>query len=66
MAFTAMFVDGDGACVMARRYGGNTLPLGDAFQVNTHWEDDQKNASVASNADGRFVVAWESRCQESG
>lgn len=66
VSFTALFQDGDGACVMARRYGGNTLALGDAFQVNTYWENDQENSSVASNAEGRFVVAWESRCQESG
>ncbi|MEO1209782.1 MAG: cadherin domain-containing protein, partial [Cyanobacteria bacterium J06638_20] len=53
--------DADGQGVYARLYdsAGNALPLGE-FQVNTTTDDDQKNAVVAMDADGDFVIVWES------
>lgn len=66
VAWTGLYVDGDGAGVLARRLGSGGVTLGAVFAVNTNWENDQKNPSVASAGDGRFVIAWESKCQESG
>ena len=36
-------------------------PLGDQFQVNTYTTDSQDKPIVAADADGNFVVVWESR-----
>ncbi|MDH3595074.1 MAG: FG-GAP-like repeat-containing protein [Rhodospirillales bacterium] len=35
-------------------------PMGDEFQVNTTTVDDQGNPTTAMDADGDFVVAWQS------
>jgi cysteine-rich repeat protein len=66
VTWTGLFVDGDGAGVLGRMFGAGRQPLDDGFVVNTYWEDDQKESSVASAPDGRFLIAWESKCQESG
>jgi subtilisin-like proprotein convertase family protein len=47
--------------VYARRFRGNGGgALGAEFQVNTYATDDQQRSRVAMDADGDFVVAWES------
>ncbi len=51
--------DGDGGGVFAQRYNADGTPLGDEFQVNTHWEGSQGYTSVAMNDSGQFVVAWQ-------
>ena len=56
--------DGDGAGVFLRMYDRNGAPLTGEVQVNTFTEGDQKNASVAMDADGDFVVVWESQFQD--
>lgn len=66
VTWTGYYDDGDGAGVLARMYEPDRQPAGDLFVVNTFWENDQQLPSVASSPDGRFVVAWESKCQESG
>jgi len=38
--------------------------VGDEFQVNTWTSGDQKNPGVAMDADGDFVIAWQSRGQD--
>lgn len=37
------------------------VPQGVEFQVNTRTANDQRNPSIATDADGNFVVVWESR-----
>jgi hypothetical protein len=51
--------DGDLMGVYARRADSNgQLVDTEPFQVNTAWEGDQEDASVAVADDGRFVIAW--------
>lgn len=51
--------------VFARRFDGNGNPLDSSeFQVNTFTTNDQGDPSVAMDADGDFVVAWESNGQD--
>jgi len=54
--------DSDG--VLLRRYAADGTPLGDAEVVNSHTAGAQRYPSVASFADGRFLVAWESLGQD--
>ncbi|MEM6784506.1 MAG: hypothetical protein AAF624_12320, partial [Bacteroidota bacterium] len=62
--------DGSGRGVYAQRYDAvapstlSEVPSGDEFQVNTETSSDQREPAVASNADGDFVVAWQSRGQD--
>jgi hypothetical protein len=46
--------------IFAQRYDANGNPIGGEFQVNTTAEDWQENADVAMDADGDFVVVWQS------
>ncbi len=49
--------------VFARRYGKDMLPLPvrpNEFRVNTFIQGNQQNPRVAMDADGDFIVAWES------
>ncbi len=46
--------------VQARRYASNGVPVGDEFRVNTYTTIYQAKASVAMDADGDFVVVWNS------
>lgn len=52
--------DTDGYSVQGQRYDSTGSPLGGQFQVNSYTTDDQDYPSVASDADGNFVVVWES------
>jgi subtilisin-like proprotein convertase family protein len=49
--------------VFARRYSGSA-PLGNEFQVNTYGQGDQQMSRVAMDADGDFVIAWQSDGQD--
>ncbi|NLE36993.1 MAG: S1 family peptidase, partial [Pirellulaceae bacterium] len=51
----------NGAGVYARRYDRNDNPIGDEFRVNNLTAGDQKNASIAMDADGDFIVVWEAK-----
>ena len=50
--------------IYARRYDADGLPQGAAFLVNTCTTDWQANPSVAMDADGGFVVVWDSDWQD--
>ncbi|MHB8898085.1 MAG: trypsin-like serine protease, partial [Thermoguttaceae bacterium] len=50
--------DADG--VYARRYDSGTNPLSEAFQVNTSTAGEQQFSRAAMDADGDFVITWES------
>ena len=46
--------------VFAQRFGTEGTPLGSEFHVNTYTTDKQRFPSIAMDADGSFVVVWES------
>jgi hypothetical protein len=56
--------DGDGYGVFGQLFLASGLQYGDQFQVNVYTTGNQGQPVVASDADGNFVVAWESRGQD--
>ncbi|MGL5094410.1 MAG: putative Ig domain-containing protein, partial [Planctomycetia bacterium] len=56
--------DGGGYGVYAKRYAADGLPQGTEFPVNTFTTGDQAQPNVAMDADGDFVVAWQSNRQD--
>jgi uncharacterized protein (DUF3084 family) len=52
--------DGSSNGVYAQRYDSSGTALGSEFRVNTNTEFDQGTPSIAMDADGDFVIAWES------
>ena len=56
--------DGSGFGVSGRRFDANGTPLGDAFDVNTTIPGNQSNPDVVMDANGNFVVTWESADQD--
>lgn len=50
--------------VRARLFNADGVALGPAFQVNSTTGDLQRQASVARNERGQFVVVWRSREQD--
>jgi hypothetical protein len=59
-SFGSSGTDQDGYSVQGQRYASDGSAQGTEFQVNTYTTLFQRNASVAANADGDFVVVWES------
>ncbi len=58
--------DGNFSGVYARRYNSAGVPQGAEFRVNTFTNLSQEFPSVAVDADGDFVVAWQSYQDGSG
>jgi hypothetical protein len=56
--------DGDGRGIYARLYDASGAPVGDEFLVNTHTSAYQTNPAVATDADGDFVIVWQSQGQD--
>ncbi|MBT4520861.1 MAG: hypothetical protein HOC23_12725 [Halieaceae bacterium] len=52
--------DGPDYGVYGQRYNAAAVPQGPEFQVNTYTTGHQDDPSVAMDADGDFVVVWES------
>jgi hypothetical protein len=52
--------DTSGASIQGQRYDAAGTPQGSEFQVNAYTTNRQGFPSVAMDADGDFVVAWES------
>jgi Ca2+-binding RTX toxin-like protein len=50
--------------VQARRFDSAGNPLGGQFLVNTTGTDDQDTPAIAMNANGDFVITWESNNQD--
>jgi hypothetical protein len=50
--------------LFGQRYDAAGLPQGAEFQVNAYITDDQRAASVTSDAAGNFVVVWMSTSQD--
>ncbi len=45
--------------IFGQQFDPNCTPIGDEFQINTTTSGNQKEPSVAMNASGDFVVAWQ-------
>jgi hypothetical protein len=58
------YQDGASYGVFARRFASTGAALGPELQVNTFTTDLQAGAVVAMDADGDFVVAWQSYLQD--
>jgi hypothetical protein len=52
--------DGSYLGVFGQRYANSGAPLGPEFRINTYTTSDQNRPSVAADASGDFVVAWNS------
>src|SRR5262249_44108885 len=64
VAWQSFGQDGSDYGIYARRYNAAGNALGNEFQVNQFTTQAQSFASVAMDADGDFVVAWESFTQD--
>ena len=56
--------DGSNRGIFARRFDAAGVPQAAEFQVNSYTLGDQSSASVSLDADGDFVVAWDSQLQD--
>jgi len=56
--------DGWGWSIQGQRYDSVGIPLAGEFQVNTYTTTHQHYPAVAMNADGDFMVVWQSRTQD--
>ena len=56
--------DGLSFGIFARRFGSSGVAQGGQFQVNSYTTNEQSMATVDLEADGDFVVAWESDAQD--
>ncbi|MCC7510602.1 MAG: tandem-95 repeat protein [Planctomycetes bacterium] len=56
--------DGSSFGIYAQRYNNSGAAVGTEFRVNTFTTNDQLHPSVAMDADGDFMVAWQSFGQD--
>ncbi|MHB0959585.1 MAG: tandem-95 repeat protein [Pirellulaceae bacterium] len=59
IVWTASGQDGDGLAIYGRMYDADAEALTGEFRVNTAAVGNQAHAHVAMNANGRFVVVWD-------
>ncbi|GMU63765.1 MAG: hypothetical protein AMXMBFR36_00390 [Acidobacteriota bacterium] len=52
--------DTSGTSIQGARFDENGEPVGTEFQVNTYTTNNQYSPAIAAEADGGFVVVWES------
>ena len=52
--------DTDGNSIQGQRYNASGVAQGSQFQVNTYTTSQQRFPDVATDADGDFVVVWQS------
>ena len=52
--------DTSGLSVHGQRYSAAGVPQGAQFQVNSYTAGDQRSPAIATDADGDFVVVWQS------
>jgi hypothetical protein len=63
IAWESYYQDGSGSGIYAQRYNAAGVAQDLEFIVNSFTEDDQERAAVAMDADGDFIVAWQSYYQ---
>jgi hypothetical protein len=65
VAWTSFGQDGDRGGIFARHFNPSASPIGSEFQVNTYTSNVQGyDVAVDRQADGRFLVAWDSLAQD--
>jgi len=64
VAWQSFGQDGSGYGIYAQRYNAGGTTVGTEFQVNTETSSSQSNPAIAVDADGDFVVAWQSFLQD--
>ena len=64
VVWTEVEGSGDYSDIFARQYNADGTAKGSAFQVNNYVAGEQQWATVASDASGRFVIAWTSDGQD--
>ena len=64
VTWMSLLQDGSSYGIYGQRYSADGTALGSEFQINTTTADSQANPVVGMDADGRFVVAWESNLQD--
>ncbi|MGV3526462.1 MAG: hypothetical protein ACO1RX_19750 [Candidatus Sericytochromatia bacterium] len=64
VAWQSFGQDGSGYGIYAQRYTSAGLVQGSEFQVNTYTSLAQSHPAVALDADGDFVVSWDSNAQD--
>jgi hypothetical protein len=63
VAWSDGYLQGAGESIYAQRYNAAGVKQGSEFRVNTYTPSRQETASVAMDADGNFVVTWQSLYQ---
>jgi hypothetical protein len=56
--------DGGGVGAFGRRFDSNGAPVGGDFQISAHTLNAQSIPTLAYDADGGFVAAWQSQLQD--
>ena len=56
--------DGSGYGIYAQRYNAAGVAQGSEFQVNTYTTNIQSTPSIGMDADGDFVITWQSYTQD--
>ena len=64
VTWTSTGQDGSGDGIYAQRYDAAGVAQGGEFQVNSFTTNNQRSSTVAMDADGDFVVTWESYTQD--
>jgi hypothetical protein len=64
VAWNSLNQDGFSNGVFAQRFDDTATPVGTEFQVNSYTLQQQSGASVVADAQGNFVIAWESFSQD--
>jgi hypothetical protein len=64
VAWQSFGQDGSSHGVFARRFTSAGTPQNSEFQVNTTTTNIQSGPSVAADADGRFVIAWQDSARD--
>jgi hypothetical protein len=64
IAWSSSGQDGSSYGIYAQRYSAAGVAQGNEFLVNTYTTDSQTRVATAMDADGGFVVAWDSTLQD--
>ncbi|REK09042.1 MAG: hypothetical protein DWQ37_19480 [Planctomycetota bacterium] len=64
VAWTSSYQDGDSYGIYAQRFDAAGAPQGGEFRANSYTTGGQRNPDVAMDADGEFVIAWDSDGQD--
>lgn len=66
VVWASSFQDGSEYGIYGQRYDASGTAQGGEFRINTTTNMDQRNPSVAIDADGNFLVVWRSEGQGGG